>query len=156
MEQIAIELSRIAEQYAQKIEALPELELMKRPHPTKWSKKEVIGHLIDSAQNNLRRFVCGQYESIPPKITYNQDFWVIANGYHRIATKDIVTLWKLTNERIADVLSNMPMENYNCEVNTGSHVPELHTLAWLAEDYVKHLKHHLNQVIPGSFDTTYP
>jgi len=33
-----------------------ESELAQKPTPEKWSKKEIIGHLIDSGLNNLQRF----------------------------------------------------------------------------------------------------
>jgi hypothetical protein len=110
-----------------------------------------LGHLIDSAQNNLRRFICGQYETQPPVITYQQDFWVAASQYQSMQQEEVVQLWRLLNLRICATLENMPEENYSKECNTGS----LHTLQWLAGDYVKHLKHHINQIISGSFDVIY-
>ncbi len=42
--------------------------------PNKWSKKEIIGHLINSATNNHQRFVRCQFETIP-KIVYDQNKW---------------------------------------------------------------------------------
>jgi hypothetical protein len=64
---------------------------------------------------------------------------------------EVIQLWRLINLRIGEVLSNMPEKNYSKECDTGT----LHTLAWLAEDYNKHLRHHLNQIISGSFDVHY-
>jgi hypothetical protein len=49
----------------------------------------------------------------------------------------------------------MPSENYSKSADTGKNTTTLHPLKWLAEDYVKHMKHHLNQVIPGAFDIVY-
>ena len=156
MEETINELQQIITDYSQKISNLSEADLSYRSSPTKWSKKEVLGHLIDSAQNNLRRFICGQYEATPPNIVYSQDFWVIANGYDSMKSDDIILLWKFINQRVAEVISNMPPESYKNECNTGKHEPELRTLEWLAVDYVKHMKHHLNQIIPGSFNIVYP
>ena len=76
MQIIIQELRHLVDEFSQKINALPDSELYAKPIPTKWSKIEILGHLVDSAQNNLRRFICGQYESIPPLIVYDQDFWV--------------------------------------------------------------------------------
>jgi hypothetical protein len=146
------ELQSIVNEYATKIASLPDQEFSEKVRPGKWSKKEVLGHLIDSGQNNLRRFICGQYEAEPPAITYQQDFWVKANGYQSAQKTDVILLWKLINQRIADVLTSMPEENYDKQCNTGS----LHSLSWLADDYVKHTKHHLNQIIPNSFNIQYP
>lgn len=156
MQKTVTELRSILQEYERKIAAIPDQEFTAKPLPHKWSKKEVLGHLIDSAQNNLRRFICAQYESTPPKISYEQDFWVSANGYQSVAKEDIISLWKLMNERIGDVLWTMPSQYQANNCDTGKGGTQLRSIAWLAEDYVKHLKHHLNQIIPGSFAITYP
>jgi hypothetical protein len=149
------ELLQLVDVYSTKIGAIPETDFANKPLPNKWSKKEVVGHLIDSAQNNLRRFICGQYELPPSKIVYDQDFWVNANGYQKMKKEEVIQLWKLINQRIGAVLENMPPENYSKSADTGKNSASLHALKWLAEDYVKHMKHHLNQVVPGSFDIVY-
>jgi hypothetical protein len=115
----------------------------------------VLGHLIDSAQNNLRRFICGQYETVPPKIVYDQDFWVAANGYQSAEKESVLQHWVHLNNRIANVLIAMPAENYSRQCDTGKDAQQLRALDWLAADYVKHLKHHLNQIIPGTYDVVY-
>ena len=145
------ELREIVTAYTRKVDAIPDAEFSAKPLPHKWSKKEVLGHLIDSAQNNLRRFIVGQYEGQPPFIAYQQDFWVASNQYQHAAKDDVILLWRLINLRICAVLESMPAENYTKQCNTGT----LHTLQWLAEDYVKHMKHHINQIISGSFDVVY-
>ena len=156
MKATANDLNKIISDYSLKISAISEQEFSAKPLPNKWSKKEVLGHLIDSAQNNLRRFVCGQYESTPPKIVYDQDYWVKANNYQQTDSKEVIATWKLTNSRIATILETMPASSYVKECDTGKNSVSLHTLEWLAVDYVKHLKHHLNQIIPNSFDIVYP
>jgi len=155
MKNVTEELQRIVADYTTKISSIPEKEFTAKPLPNKWSKKEVLGHLIDSAQNNLRRFVCGQYESTPPHIIYEQDFWVTANAYGQAKREHVIQLWQLINDRICDVLNTMPVNNYDKSCNTGRTTEQLHSLQWLAEDYVKHMKHHLNQIIPNSFDVVY-
>ena len=152
MKNVILELRQIVTDFNQKINAIPDADFSAKPLPDKWSKKEVIGHLIDSAQNNLRRFICGQYEVPPPAITYQQDFWVDSNGYQYMNRPEIMQLWVLINGRICAVLENMPEGNYSKQCNTGN----LHTLEWLAADYVKHMKHHINQIISGSFNVVYP
>ncbi len=156
MQDTISQLRTIISEYSRKISNLSESDFAVKPLPNKWSKKEVVGHLVDSAQNNLRRFICGQYESAPPKIKYQQDFWVAANNYQQASQHDVITLWKLINEQIIAVLQRMPAEKYTNTCEMGNDQSQLRTLQWLAEDYVKHLKHHLNQVIPNSFDVTYP
>ncbi|MDQ2656967.1 MAG: DinB family protein [Bacteroidota bacterium] len=151
MKDVVRELHQIVADYEKKIGAIPDFEFSAKPLPAKWSKKEVLGHLIDSAQNNLRRFICGQYEAAPPFIVYRQDFWVEINDYQSMHKQDLVDLWRLMNLRICAVLTKMPPANYSRQCDSGA----LHTLEWLAADYIKHLKHHLNQIISGSFDVIY-
>lgn len=155
MKKVIQELHALIAEYSAKFHAISETEFSNKPQPAKWSKKEVVGHLIDSAQNNLRRFIVSQYEPQPPKIVYDQDFWVNANDYQQMRKEDVIVLWKLVNERICSVLGTMPETHYTKESNTGKTEMQLHSLHWLAEDYIKHMKHHLNQVIPGSFDIVY-
>jgi hypothetical protein len=155
MNESITELLSIVNTYSDRFNSIPESEFSAKPAASKWSKKEVVGHLIDSAQNNLRRFIVGQYEVVPPKITYEQNFWVSANGYQNLNKTDVIQLWKLTNYSIANVWKNMDRENYSKQADTGKITAELHTLEWLAADYNKHMKHHINQIIPGSFDVIY-
>ncbi len=149
------ELSDIIKEFTIKMVAISDVQFSDKPNPTKWSKKEVVGHLIDSGHNNLRRFICGQYES-SPKITYDQDIWVTANNYGGLQKEPVIQLWRLLNEQICEVLRAMPEQNSKHMCNTGKNQVELHSIEWLAGDYVKHLKHHLNQIIPASFPISYP
>jgi hypothetical protein len=155
MENVVNELRSVVEAYSQKFYQISDSDFSAKLNPVKWSKKEVIGHLVDSAQNNLRRFIVGQYDH-QPNIIYQQDFWVQANNYQHAKKDDVIELWRLINNQIAAILTSMPKENYTKICNTGKETPELHTIEWLASDYVRHLKHHINQVIPKSFDIAYP
>ncbi len=102
----------------------------------------MVGHLIDSAQSNLRRFVVAQYEN-NPTINYNQDKWVAINNYQGWDIKDLVQLLYLLNRQIVFVLKNISVEmSRRICISSASY-----TIEWLAEDYLKHLKHHLHQVL---------
>ncbi|MFM8913280.1 MAG: DinB family protein [Flammeovirgaceae bacterium] len=148
------DLATVVSEFTTRISQLPESDFTAKPQLHKWSKKEVLGHLIDSAENNLRRFICGQYEVPAPNIKYTQDFWVKANQYQNTPSNEVIENWQLINRKICRVLQQMPRENYGkvCDFGDGHFL----TLEWLAADYVKHLKHHLNQIIPQSFDIAYP
>lgn len=152
MKEVIIELQNILQEFSRHLNNMTDAEFSLKPSEKKWSKKEVLGHLIDSAHNNLRRFICGQYEAPPPKIIYDQDFWVKANGYQEYDKENVINLWYLVNTQIIFVLRQIPEESFNKVVETST----LHTLEWLAVDYIKHLKHHMNQIFPKSFDLVYP
>lgn len=156
MKNITTELATIIRDFTIRFENLEEKEFSLKESKDKWSRKEVLGHLVDSAHNNYRRFLCGQYEVPPARITYDQEFWVVANDYQHMPAGDIIVLWKMMNHQIIRVLETMPEQHYTSLVNTGKFEQELHTLQFLAEDYVKHLKHHLNQIFPKSYDLVYP
>jgi hypothetical protein len=142
MQSTTARLEAIVEQHAPALYALPEDKMTHKPSPSKWSKKEIMGHLVDSAQNNLRRFIVAQYEE-NPAISYNQDKWVAISNYQYYKTADLIQHWELLNKHISAVLKNTSPEMAQRSCMTDS----LHTIEWLAQDYVKHLEHHLHQVL---------
>ena len=144
------QLQSIIDGYADKLHGLYEDKWMYKPNPAKWSRKEVLGHLIDSAQNNIRRFIVARYED-KPKIVYAQDNWVAAVNYQNYLTHDLVTLWILLNKHICMVLKRIPEGAEERLSDTG----EVHSIKWLAEDYNKHLLHHLHQILDME-PVTYP
>ncbi|MGE0772290.1 MAG: DinB family protein [Cyclobacteriaceae bacterium] len=152
---IADELRQLVKTFAERCGRLSEEEFSAKPNPAKWSKKEVLGHLIDSAHNNIRRFIVAQYASEPPHIIYEQDFWVKVNDYQHMKSEDVIKYWVLINERISHILETMPSANLEKLADTGREGKSTHSIEWLAQDYVKHMKHHLNQIFAGSFDVVY-
>lgn len=116
-----------------------------KPQPLKWSKKELLGHLVDSAVNNIRRLVVGQYEQ-GVKIIYHQDEWVNYQNYQEAAIAEVIMLWKLLNHQISRVIENIPEEKLQNTCDTGKGKIEMHTLSFFIDDYLVHLKYHLNQI----------
>lgn len=142
MKETISQLQDIIAQYEPMLLQLKEEQLTAKPNPAKWSKKEIIGHLIDSALSNARRFVVAQYEDAP-HIVYVQDTWVKASGYQNYDAADLISLWRLLNKHIVSILSNMNPELYSRTCVTG----EPHTIEWLAADYNKHLLHHMHVIL---------
>lgn len=117
-----------------------------RPSPEKWSAKEIIGHLTDSAQINLQRFVrCTYQENF--KLIYDQVEWVQALHYHDAQLDELLSFWRLLNRQIIRVLENYPAARLQAQCDNSKTEQSLHTVEWLAQDYVEHLEHHLNQII---------
>ena len=142
MDTIAAELETAIKEYFPLLSLLTEVEFSDKPSPVKWSKKEIIGHLIDSAQTNIRRFVIAQYEE-NPFIIYDQDKWVAINNYQHQPTEYITRLWYLLNQQMVNILRNTAdvMAQRTCKTS------DIHSIEWLASDYIKHLKHHLHQAL---------
>ena len=150
METTALALEKLLEKYLPLLKNLGKEEAGVKPLPTKWSRKEILGHLVDSAQNNLRRFIVAQYEE-QPKINYQQDFWVRSINYQQWKLDELIHLWHFTNRQIVEVLRSMKEEGSGRGCETDS----VRTIGWLAEDYLKHLRHHMHQVL-GLEEVGYP
>jgi hypothetical protein len=114
-----------------------------KPIPTKWSKKEILGHLIDSAINNHQRFVRGQFER-NPEIQYDQNKWCEFSYHQQIDGQQIISFWMIYNKQLIEIIKRIPKENLSRQVKVGD---KLFTLEFLITDYVEHLEHHLKQVI---------
>lgn len=142
MNTTASELLATTNDYLEKLNHLNEEQSSIKPSPNKWSKKEIIGHLIDSAQNNIRRFIVAQYEE-NPLIIYQQDNWVRINNYQSCSLNELIQLWYLLNKQICSILNYASEEMLQRTCKTES----LHSIEWLAKDYIRHMKHHLHQVL---------
>jgi hypothetical protein len=142
MRSIAQQLGDLIDEYIVSLRALQEDGLSIKPSPEKWSKKEILGHLIDSAESNIRRFVVAQYED-SPAIGYNQDKWVAIVNYQQWNWDEITGLWYQLNKQVCRILENMSAETAQRTCMT----QQLRTLEWLGEDYIKHLRHHVDQVL---------
>ena len=142
MENTIRQLEQILRDYSPLLTRISEAEFSAKPLPYKWSRKEILGHLVDSAQTNIRRFIVAQYEE-QPNIVYAQNTWVTAANYQQYDTKDLIALWELLNKHACIILKNIPAGSEKRECLTGA----LRTIEWLAQDYNKHLLHHLHQVL---------
>ena len=112
--------------------------------PGKWSKKEILGHMIDSAANNHQRFVRAQTADKTP-ISYEGNDWVKAQSYTSAEIKTLIELWINYNLHLAHVISKIPADKYAVLFNADAKEPV--SLEWLVRDYVKHLEHHLRQIL---------
>lgn len=122
--------------------AIPDADINHQP-AGKWSKKQIIGHLIDSAANNHQRFVRTQFEDIPA-IRYDQNNWNCYSYYDRMKASHVIGFWESYNRHLLEVIRHIPKEFLERTCNTGGEPVTLH---WLIDDYVNHMEHHLRQVI---------
>jgi len=147
MLEAASRLTALLQTIPEQLSAFTEEELSVRSAPHKWSKKEILGHLCDSAINNLNRFVRAQTDDRPFSVVgYAQNEWVSIQAYQDAPFEDILQLWVTLNKSIVRVVSPLSEETgqHPCILGNGEHV----TLLWLINDYVDHMEHHLRQILP--------
>ena len=127
--------------------AMSEEALTNSPALNKWSKKKILGHLIDSAINNLKRFTDIQFLPQPYIVqAYQQNELTEINNYQQLPLAHLLQLWQSLNQQIIYVVENIPAEKMHYAVNPQYNNNEMKTLAWLICDYVAHMEHHWKQV----------
>jgi hypothetical protein len=144
MERFASELVETVETVSKKLVTISEEAAASRPSSNEWSQKEIVGHLIDSASNNHHRFVRAQQEAeliFPP---YAQEQWVKLQDHNGNSWRRLVALFRLYNLHLAHIIRCIPAKMHAAVCRIGSNKPA--TLAFLVEDYLRHLKQHVKQL----------
>jgi hypothetical protein len=141
--EIAGELTRTVESASNDLRAMSDAAAGHPRAAGKWSPKQVIGHLIDSAANNHHRFVRLQLHADLSLPGYEQDGWVRTGRYQQQPWANVVALWSAYNRHLAAMIESF-------DPSTLGHVWHAAdgdlTLECIATDYVTHLKHHLAQI----------
>jgi DinB superfamily len=150
---IASDLGRTVAQAKPLLMKLDNADTSTRPSEGKWSKKEILGHLLDSASNNHQRFVRAALQGSLTFPGYDQNSLVELQHFNDVDWNFLVDFWASYNRFLAHVINNLPAEAAQITCNIGDHAPA--TLEWIASDYVEHLKHHLNQILGGTFTTNW-
>jgi len=141
----AAELRAAVSDGLEKLQALSEEEVMSSRGEGKWVKKEILGHLIDSALNNEQRFVRAQLTEQLVWPGYEQDRWVSLQRYRERSWIELIELWEQLNRHIAHIMDDVPPDRLNTKCVIGD--DDAVTLEWLLNDYVRHLRHHLDQIL---------
>lgn len=129
------------------LRAMPPEAATQRPRPGKWSPKEILGHLIDSASNNQQKFVRTMAAAPHVDFTgYAQDTWVALQQYQQAGWGNVIDLWLALNLHLAHIMEHTPLEALSKTVSIDGAGP--FTLHFIMADYVEHLKHHLLQIFP--------
>ncbi len=122
----------------------------------KWSKKEILGHLIDSANHNHKRFVQAQQKDDLLFEGYEQDHWVALQGYQTEAWESLINLWFEYNRHISHLIAQISIERmskpvtlHNLDLIAWKTIPKAHetNLYYFICDYIAHLEHHIRQIL---------
>ena len=111
-----------------------------------WSRKEILGHLIDSATVNHQRFVRAQLAT-GVSLFYEQNQWVDLQHYRDRPWKELVVLWTALNRHLLHAIESIPDEKLqNLCGQASEDEKEPWTLAYRIPDYLAHMRHHIEQI----------
>ena len=146
--------TQLAQEFRAELERLQAIlmelgpELAATPwRPGGWSRKQIVGHLLDSAANNRQRIVRAAADGhyVGPK--YAQDQWVAAHGYAEQEWETLVRWWQAELEILAAAVDRIPVNRLEAECVVGDDAAV--SLRFLIEDYLRHQRWHFAQLTSG-------
>lgn len=146
MKEIACEIRNTIDEASVLLSLMKPEEVTFKEGPEEWSKKEILGHLIDSAANNHQRFV--RAASNPGEVTihsYNQNDWVRIQQYDDMEWDELLELWIAYNRHLSHVIECIPENAFHALCNIGK--PEPVMLEFVIKDYLRHIRHHLADLL---------
>jgi len=155
MKEVIQDFRKTIETASDRLLKISEKQSAQYPAPNKWSPKQIIGHLVDSAANNHQRFVRAQFKDDLVFVGYDQEEWVDIQNYQQESWPELVQLWKSFNLHIAHLVENIPEQKLKqqCREHSLNKIAwklvsenEPATLEYMIVDYIGHMKNHLNQI----------
>jgi hypothetical protein len=150
MQQISDEIRRLVNAWESRLILMRPSEIEAREAEGRWSVKEILGHLVDSASNNHQRIVRLEISndlSFPDYQSDNEK-WVDAQGYQEEDWNELIWLWKYFNLHLAHVIEHVGADALSHLWRNASNQPI--RLGDLILDYLSHLKMHLDQIESGA------
>ena len=140
----AKQLKELVETARPRLLSITEIRAAEKSYTDKWSIKEILGHLVDSATNNHQRIVRMQEMPNIGKLTYTQLHWVKTQHYQTEPWKHLVEFWFLYNMHLAHVIAHVDPASLNnmCDMGYAEPAP----LKFVIEDYIRHVQHHIDQI----------
>jgi DinB superfamily len=148
MKKVAKHLCVTIDSVLPQLRQITDAEASVKQRPEKWSYKEILGHLIDSACNNQQKFVRTMQQQHLNFVGYKQDTWVALQQYNTVDWLTIIEIWVAYNRQIAHIIESVdPSVLHHTVSIEGS---ESFSLQFIMTDYVEHLKHHLKAILPDA------
>jgi len=116
-----------------------------------WTRKQIVGHMLDSAANNRQRFVRAATDGEYAGPQYAQEPWVVAHGYASQPWTTLLRWWEAEHEILAAVVDNIPEGRMEAKCVVGGDAPV--TLRFLILDYLRHQRLHIEQLVSGAATT---
>jgi hypothetical protein len=144
MRELSDQLRCLVEAAEPRLRQIPESESMRPALPGGWSRKQVLGHLIDSASNNHQRFVRAMLQPSLDFPGYDQEGNIRVQAVQEADWVLLISLWAAYNRYLAHLIAHIPPSQLDmpCRIGAGEPV----TLGFLAAGYLTHLHHHLRQI----------
>jgi len=127
-----------------RLNKLPLSQLELKPSASKWSPKEELGHLLDSAANNHQRIVRAQLEDKPRMPGYDGNVWVELHAYQQRNWQEMIELWRALNKQLLAAAEAVPNSAWSRTCTIADSKPL--TLKFVFEDYIDHMTHHLQHI----------
>ena len=152
----ALQIRQILEKNEPALKMWTDDEMSYKSTPEKWSKIEILGHLVDSAYNNHQRFLRAEKSENYVFNGYDQVEWVVKNDYQNREKNEVIDLFISVNNHLSSMISTLSdpiltkqISEHNFDKISMRTVPKNQSvsLSYLIEDYIFHLQHHLNQVL---------
>lgn len=143
-EDVPGQLERVTDEVSAATRTWSQADWQQRRAPGKWSRVEIIGHLVDSARNNIERAVRALSAGSLEWPSYQQDEQVRVQRYHETSAAQTVALWHLLNHHLAHIVRGIPepKRTITCTIIGWRTLP----LEQLLIDYTAHLEHHIRQI----------
>ncbi|WP_440133527.1 GNAT family N-acetyltransferase [Chitinophaga sancti] len=141
---VATELGAIITGWEQLLRGISDQQAAVRLKSGKWSMKEILGHLVDSAINNNVRIIRAQQISLLEIPGYDQEFWVKGQAWQFMNWQNLVNLWIIFNQHLVLTIRTIPTADLQHTIKVNENEPV--TLRYLIGDYVIHMQHHLSQI----------
>ena len=125
--------------------AVSETEASVPFRPGGWTKKQVLGHLLDSCLNNHVRIVRALLEGGYAGPAYQQEGWVTVHRYDLLPWTELISLWLSHNKLLLHLVEQI---DDGCAAMECSGGDEHCTLGGRLDDYASHMQHHLQQILP--------
>jgi hypothetical protein len=137
-------LRALIDEVPSRLNKLPSSQVDLKPSSTKWSRKEELGHLLDSAANNHQRIVRAQLEDKPKMPGYDGNAWVKLHRYQQRSWPEMIDLWRALNRQLLVAAEAVPDHAWSRTCTIADSRPL--TLKFVFEDYVEHMIHHLRHI----------
>lgn len=155
MHNFAQRLLSVIDEEERRLRAISEPSASVCPPPGgAWTRKQELGHLIDSAINNRVRFISAALEGEYAGPSYDGEGWVALGGYEDTPWNALIDLWKTLNQQLAVVIERIPSQCLSAPCRVADAPPV--TLEFLIDDYILHMQHHLDHILRREHVTEYP